>query len=131
MAKGYLKEPVLTQVKCQWCDKHFEYIRETPSIRKACFECIPEGEGGNIPLLRRLIKQKALRYKGGKCEMCGLEDEPYMYDFHHKDPNEKDFSLGSKTSTTKWHLIEAELDKCMLLCANCHRKIHYYENIDE
>lgn len=47
-----------------------------------------------------------------------------MYDFHHLNPKEKDFGLGDKTSTVKWDKVQTEIDKCILVCANCHRQIH-------
>jgi hypothetical protein len=43
-------------------------------------------------------------------------------EFHHLDPNEKDFSIGGKS----WSLerLKKEVDKCILICANCHRELH-------
>jgi len=62
-------------------------------------------------------------YKGGNCELCGYNKCPQAMDFHHKDPKEKDFSLSGH-HCRKWESIKIELDKCMLVCANCHREIH-------
>lgn len=65
-------------------------------------------------------------YKGGKCSKChtsGLDIA--CYDFHHLDPSKKDFNLsalnGAKIS---WSVVKKELDKCVLVCANCHREKH-------
>ena len=71
---------------------------------------------------RREIKIKAIEYKGGKCEHCGLIDSPEVYDFHHLDPSKKDFSVGKQQKA--FETIKKELDKCILLCSNCHRKVH-------
>ena len=72
---------------------------------------------------RKNIKKEAVSYKGGKCEHCGVEDECVdIYDFHHVDPSKKDFTIGH--STKVFRAIKDELDKCQLLCANCHRKVH-------
>jgi len=71
---------------------------------------------------RRILKVKAIEYKGGKCEKCGLIDEPCVYDFHHLNPKEKEFSFGKRNLS--FDKIKNELDKCILLCANCHRKEH-------
>jgi hypothetical protein len=73
---------------------------------------------------RREIKLKAIEYLGGKCVDCG-ECRPIsaIYDFHHKDPTLKDFSIGK--NTLKFESITKELDKCELLCSNCHRIRHY------
>ena len=74
---------------------------------------------------QRNFKKLAVEYKGGSCEDCGTIDHQAIYDFHHMNPDEKDFNI-SKVRATSWSKkIENELDKCLLLCANCHRKRHY------
>ncbi len=72
---------------------------------------------------RRVLKQKSIEYKGGKCACCGYADHPGVLDFHHVDPSTKEFSIGDKGYTRSWEKIKAELDKCILVCANCHREI--------
>ena len=71
---------------------------------------------------RRKIKLKALEYKGGKCEKCGYNRCVSSMDFHHLDPNEKDFGLSG--SIKSWEITKKELDKCILVCKNCHGEIH-------
>lgn len=44
-------------------------------------------------------------------------------DFHHRDPNQKDFGIGTG-HTRAWEKVKAELDKCILVCRNCHGEIH-------
>lgn len=78
------------------------------------------------------LKKKAVDYKGGVCEKCGYNKCVWALEFHHKNPNEKDFQI-SKYGYLAWSLIEKELDKCILVCANCHRELHYkneYGDID-
>ncbi len=125
MPKGYLKNPHWVQVECQYCGKKFDYYKETSRPRKACHTCLPEGTEQDAARIRRLIKKKAVDLKGRRCEICGLVEDYCVYDFHHKDPNEKDFSLGDKKSTLVWSKVKEEVDKCMLVCSNCHRKIHH------
>ena len=72
---------------------------------------------------KRDLKIKAIEYLGGCCHHCGLIDDPRVYDFHHLDPSEKEFSLG-QIGCRSFDKIKVELDKCILLCANCHRKEH-------
>ena len=73
---------------------------------------------------RRLTKQKAIEYKGGKCFICGYDKNCQgAYDFHHIKPEEKEFSIGSDGLTRSWDKVKKELDKCVILCANCHREI--------
>jgi hypothetical protein len=75
---------------------------------------------------RRKLKARAIAYKGGKCERCGYDRCPDALDFHHRDPTEKDFQV-SAGAYRRWALMVRELDKCVMLCANCHREEHYRE----
>ena len=44
--------------------------------------------------------------------------------FHHLDPSKKDFGLSMRGLTRSWEKMRTELDKCILLCANCHAEVH-------
>lgn len=68
-------------------------------------------------------KNKAVEYKGGKCVICKYDRCKSALEFHHIDPSEKDFNISS-TKNRKFEDIINELDKCILVCANCHREIH-------
>jgi predicted HNH restriction endonuclease len=74
---------------------------------------------------QRERKQEAINYKGGKCQLCGYDKYKGALEFHHIDPTKKDFALsaGRLTSLEK---LKPELDKCVLLCANCHREVHAF-----
>lgn len=72
------------------------------------------------------VKLKMIEYKGGKCEGCGLklEDTHYaVFHFHHLDPSKKDPNF-TKIKFQKWDYIKKEIDKCALLCSNCHIMEH-------
>ncbi len=71
---------------------------------------------------RSELRQRAIAYKGGKCQICGYDKSPAAFDFHHPDPREKEFSVSSRM--TSWGAIVRELDKCVLLCSRCHREVH-------
>lgn len=73
---------------------------------------------------RRNVKKLAVEYKGGKCCKCGYDKCIGALEFHHLDPKEKDFHLGKGGVTRSWKIIKLELDKCILVCSNCHREIH-------
>jgi len=74
---------------------------------------------------RRTFKVQCVRYKGRKCEHCGYDKCLGALEFHHIDPSEKDFSISNATSRKGLTPeIKKELDKCLLLCANCHREEH-------
>lgn len=77
---------------------------------------------------KRCFKKLCLDYKGSKCENCGLIDIPAVYDFHHSDPKEKDFNIAMMRGWCSISgKVKKELDKCKLLCANCHRRVHAEE----
>ena len=69
------------------------------------------------------FKTKALEYKGGKCQKCGYDKCREALEFHHIDPKEKDFMI-SHSNRRSWEMVEKELDKCVLLCTNCHNEEH-------
>lgn len=73
---------------------------------------------------KRSLKIAAVMYKGGKCELCGYKRYVGALEFHHKDPQQKDFQLSVKTKNNLTDEIKKELDKCVLLCSNCHKEIH-------
>jgi len=72
---------------------------------------------------RRKKKAQAIDYKGGQCRVCGYKRCAGALHFHHLDPNEKDFVI-SRVGTWAWSRIVNELDKCVLLCGNCHAEVH-------
>ncbi len=72
---------------------------------------------------RRKIKTLAIEYKGGECQVCGYDKYPGALDLHHKNHKDKRFGIGDKGYTRSWEKVKAELDKCVLVCANCHREI--------
>lgn len=73
---------------------------------------------------RRKLRAKAIEYGGGKCHICGYDTCTRALSFHHKDPSQKDFGLSARGLTRSWDKIKVELDKCILLCANCHMEVH-------
>ena len=100
--------------------------------RRYCFECVPSGLDPAATLRRkkRLIKEKLIQYKGGQCQICGYNKCQGALQFHHRNPQEKEFTLSqinlNDTDFTIEKLYE-EVDKCDLLCANCHAEQHYRE----
>ncbi len=73
---------------------------------------------------RRKIRELAVEYKGGKCFYCGYSKYIGAFDFHHLKNNGKDFGISDKGYTRSWSRVKQELDKCILVCANCHRELH-------
>ncbi|MBW7959894.1 hypothetical protein H3C65_00150 [Patescibacteria group bacterium] len=73
---------------------------------------------------RKAIKEKAIAYLGGKCHFCGYNRSYAALDFHHIDEKSKLFGLSQDGLTRSWEKTKKELNKCILVCANCHREIH-------
>ena len=72
---------------------------------------------------RKKIKSLAVEYKGGKCQICGYMKCVGALELHHINPAEKSFGIGDKGYTRSWDTVRNEIDKCILLCANCHREV--------
>ena len=77
----------------------------------------------HVKTFRKRTKEKAVEYKGGKCKICNYDRCASALEFHHLEPSKKDFTL-SQSMNIAWDKIKEELDKCILVCANCHREIH-------
>lgn len=106
----------------QICSKHglTEYsINHKTRCRKCQVEAVQKR--------RDNLKKMAVEYKGGKCEKCGYNKYIGALEFHHLNPTEKDFGISSKGYTNSWKRVKIEIDKCILLCANCHREIHFLQ----
>ena len=73
---------------------------------------------------QRKFKIDCVEYKGGCCSLCGYKKYVGALEFHHEDPSKKDFTIANQRKTTFDDRIKKELDKCVLVCANCHREIH-------
>lgn len=71
----------------------------------------------------RKLKQMSVEYKGGRCFICKYNKCIQSLVFHHINPDEKDFGIAQDTSRN-WNKIKDELDKCILLCHNCHNEVH-------
>lgn len=77
---------------------------------------------------RQELKLKAVEYKGGKCSKCGYDQNIHALDFHHLDPKAKELNISRDALSKPWEQVKKELDKCILLCANCHREVHSFNN---
>ncbi len=110
--------PILegTKRNCLSCLKDFIFRRHKAMTIDLCSACVSKKR-------RREIKLKAVEYKGGKCQKCGYNKCLGAMDFHHLNPIEKEFTISGNAG--KWENIKKELDKCELVCKNCHAEIHY------
>lgn len=99
-------------IHCAICVKK---LKNNTGNRSICTSC-------SIRILRYRNKQKAIRYKGGCCSRCGYSDSMGALQFHHTGAT-KNFTIGNKI-TLPWSKLKRELNKCILLCANCHSQEH-------
>lgn len=138
----------------QWRERRRHPTEKKPDLVKLCKTCGTESphdwlkdcrnaEGGYYRAECRVchnaravmnydeLKRAAIAYKGGKCSHCGLRhDCPAVYDFHHRDFREKEYRFGDLCKCKRiaqFSDLTPELDKCDLLCAICHRVLHYTE----
>jgi hypothetical protein len=137
--------------ECKKCGGYFPYKivvggkKRSLTRRKFCLDCSPFGQHNtsnrpgrsddetikerrakivqNVTAWRKRRKLELIEYKGGRCQRCGYNKPvPGAYEFHHKDPNVKDFQISG--STVAIEKMKAEVDKCDLLCACCHAEVH-------
>lgn len=71
-------------------------------------------------------KYEIFMERGEKCERCGYHKNLGALEFHHLEPSQKDFQIDLRHfANTNLNTLKEELDKCILVCANCHRELHY------
>jgi hypothetical protein len=73
---------------------------------------------------RKKVRLMAIEHLGGRCEICGYNKCMRALSFHHRDPLKKDFGISAQGMTRSWERVKTEVEKCMLLCANCHMELH-------
>ena len=75
---------------------------------------------------KRIQRERINELKNSlSCLKC-RENRNHLLDFHHVDPNQKDFQI-SQGERYGWERVKQEIDKCIVLCSNCHRDFHYQE----
>ena len=102
---------------CEMCGKEYNYYPGRHQSTHYCPSC-------STAYRRKKRKEFAIKYKGGKCQCCGYDKCTDALEFHHRDPSQKSFGIANAQTCSMEKLI-AELDKCDLLCANCHRELHH------
>lgn len=108
--------PIDNKYNCQSCSKIYIYNHQKGHTKVECNSC-------NANRNRRSKKIWALKYLGGKCYLCGYDKCVGALHFHHREPGEKAYAIAEMMNKSLKSL-QAELDKCDLLCANCHAEIH-------
>jgi len=88
-----------------------------------------KSEKEHVARRRKEIKKWLNDYRSNlNCSKCN-EDHPATLDFHHKNPKEKEFQVTHLAHYGySIDRIKKEIAKCMVLCSNCHRKLHFNQN---
>jgi hypothetical protein len=117
--------------KCKYCNNEypesfFGVALTTPNkvyLRRKCKFCY--GQTKNA--LRNKNRDFIIEYrKKSKCEICGVSDYRVL-DFHHREKNKKDFTIAWAYNNIGIAKIVEEIKKCAILCANCHRIVHWQD----
>lgn len=117
---------ILTERTCCKCSIRMPianfYRNSRENYHTSCKTCLNK----QTLLRQKKIKEDAVEYKGGKCCKCGYSTCLGALHFHHLNPGEKDINWQQFKNRKFNDAFKKELDKCDLLCANCHAEEHYY-----
>jgi hypothetical protein len=125
---------------CKRCEKHLEYSRQYSRNRRdtlkanglcpvcgklarpgysLCFECNQKIKDQKK---RAAFSQRVGNYYNNECAICHEVSEHYeVFDCHHIDPLTKRYKISNMVHL-RWELVIKEMEKCVYLCANCHRR---------
>lgn len=84
-----------------------------------CKKC----RSGNVAKQRKELKARLVRESGGRCVNCGYNKSLWSLEFHHRDAATKDREVGHLIRDRKYEAAKAEVDKCDLVCSNCHGEL--------
>lgn len=108
--------------------KNFLSVRDFIKLKNEIFERVFVTKESSISEYhksrRRKIKEELVELKGGKCQICGYKKCLRSFQFHHLDPSKKDFTISANLKRINREKVIKELDKCILVCSNCHGEIH-------
>ena len=101
---------------CLWhsCDKEKQYQKFcSPQCKNKYY----------VDRRRKHIKQKAIEYLGGSCKICGYNKCASALVFHHT--KDKEFAIADSIGACRTlEKIFIEIEKCQVLCMNCHEELH-------
>lgn len=84
-----------------------------------CLKC----RSASVAAWRRRLKRRMIAEFGGCCAICGYDRCAAVLHFHHRNPNQKRFGIGSRGLGRSIESIREEARKCVILCANCHGEV--------
>ena len=105
------------------CSKHgfttHYLVKNGNKVYSRCSKCRTE----HVTEWRRKLKLKLVNLFGGKCKLCGYNKCIQALQFHHINPESKNFSISQFGNCRRFDKCVEEAKKCILLCANCHAEI--------
>jgi len=113
----------MTNKVCSKCKQELplsSFGRRGDGLLGHCKSC----EANRTKEYRTKRKKEIIDSFGNKCHDCGGTFHPAIYQFHHLDSSKKDVNI-TKLLHSKQEILQKELDKCIMLCANCHCMRHY------
>ena len=125
----WLKKFNLTtkSLTCKTCGKNLQG-RKIIFCSIKCKHLLPKNKQNNYAKQNQRGRERKLnliKMKGGCCELCGYSKNSAALQFHHEDPTKKEHGLDIRNlSNSTWESCVSELEKCKLLCANCHLETH-------
>ncbi len=131
LINGFESIIILNMKQCRYCKKFypetdFGVALTTPQKvyrRQKCKSCYLATKN----ILRKKNRNWLIEYKKKyKCEKCGITDYRVL-EFHHTNGKEKGFTIGWAYNSMGLDRIRKEIEKCVILCANCHRIFHSEE----
>lgn len=106
--------------KCKTPQAHSEFYSRGKGVQSWCKTCVKN----NSAQRARELKLAAIDHLGGVCKDCRQMPHPAAMTFHHLDPAKKDFSISHARYRKGIEDVRSELEKCVLLCMNCHAIRH-------
>jgi hypothetical protein len=118
-------------VICPYCDSEFTVNRKGSggTNRSACFSCMPEGlsREQRYRVLRTLNNARSRKCKKDLgCSVCGYAKNASALEWHH--PTSVKEAHPTDALKRGWQAYQNEIMGCVLLCANCHREVHFPES---
>ena len=104
----------------------YKDLEKRRECRRRWYAKNKKSEKAHVARRRKEIRDWFVDYRSNlQCSMC-KENHPATLDFHHKDSGTKDLTVTHMTYYGySRDAIKKEIEKCIILCANCHRKLHF------
>ena len=117
---------ILLTRKCPSCNSNFDIPKGVRGGKNRiyCYNCLPSrlSKQERKALNQKLLSEEQEKYKLSRgCDLCGYNRCAKALEWHHKDPKEKIGEPSEMRYSRKKYM--AEITKCSLLCANCHREV--------